>query len=314
MATGVDTEKCLALMAFEKVGGMRKRLLGTLIPGWKLMVLALVLVVAAGCTNNTRSGAKKNTARKMGSASEDKYWLSAKSTVYKALPELLAQHEAELKKGLMHDKLMRGDGAKKEIALTFDDGPHPKFTPKLLAILKRYDVKATFFLVGEMAEKYPKLVRDEAAAGHSIGNHTYHHVCLTKIPEGYIATEIDACGNVLRKITHKKVKLFRPPGGDYNDQVAETVEALDYTLILWTDDPADYANPGSKVIEGRLLDKANNGGIILIHDGVEQTVKALPYVIETLKKRGYQFVTIDEMLRDRRNQISVSKPWRKHTA
>jgi polysaccharide deacetylase family sporulation protein PdaB len=216
--------------------------------------------------------------------------------VDKRVLELLSQHQAELRTGLRFNKLMRGDAAKKQIAITFDDGPHPVYTPDLLDILKRYQAKATFFLVGEMAEKYPYLVQAELAAGHSIGNHTYHHVNLTKIPEEYVATEIKACGEVLRSITGQAPHLFRPPGGDYTPSVAEAAEVLGYTMVLWTDDPGDYASPGQKVIETRVLSRVSNGGIVLIHDGVQQTVDVLPQILSFLKKRGYQFVTINEMM------------------
>lgn len=230
---------------------------------------------------------------------KDNYWLSAKEESYKTVPELLKQHQSELERGLNHYKLMHGNLSQKRIALTFDDGPHPNYTPKILSVLKQNNVKATFFLVGEMAEKFPNLVKAELAAGNAVGNHTYHHVSLPKIPEGYVATEIKACGIVLEKITGKPAHLFRPPGGEYNDYVAQTAEALGYRIILWTDDPGDYANPGEDVILSRTLDKVENGGIILIHDGVQQTINVLPKIIKTLKARGYEFVTIDEMIRDK---------------
>jgi peptidoglycan-N-acetylglucosamine deacetylase len=123
-------------------------------------------------------------------AERDRFWCNARKAVDKSVLELVAQHQAELQRGLRFCKLMRGDPTRKQIALTFDDGPHPSYTPKLLAILQQYHVKATFFLVGEMAEKYPELARAEATAGHSIGNHTYHHVSLFKISVEDIAVEL----------------------------------------------------------------------------------------------------------------------------
>ena len=226
----------------------------------------------------------------------DKYWLRAKQEVDKSVMELLAQHQDDIDYA---DKLHiypHGDLEKKEIALTFDDGPHPQFTPRLLAILKEYDVKATFFLVGEKAEEAPYLVKAEAAEGHCIGNHTYHHVNLTKIPSEYVATEIKACGEVLEKITGQAPHLFRPPGGDFNAEVALVPSTLGYAMVLWTDDPGDYASPGSQVILERTLKHATNGGIILLHDGIPQTMDILPQLITTLRAEGYQFVTIDEMM------------------
>ncbi|HEY3416089.1 MAG TPA: polysaccharide deacetylase family protein [Armatimonadota bacterium] len=227
----------------------------------------------------------------------DPYWEHAKLEVDRSVLELIAQHQAELARGTRYHKFMHGDTGKKWIALTFDDGPHPKFTPRILALLKQYHAKATFFVVGEMAEKYPDLVRAEIAAGHSVGNHTYHHVNLTKILEGDVATEIKACGEVLQKINGRAPRLFRPPGGDYDQGVAEAAEALGYTIVLWTDDPGDYAQPGDKVIASRILAHIHPGGIILIHDGIQQTIDVLPQILTYLQKQGYQFVTIDQMMK-----------------
>jgi peptidoglycan/xylan/chitin deacetylase (PgdA/CDA1 family) len=233
------------------------------------------------------------------SKERDPYWLAAKEIAYKTVPELTAQHYAEILRNASHNKLMRGPRAGRYIALTFDDGPHPKYTPQILEILRRYNVEATFFVVGMMAERYPKLVKAEIGGGHDVGNHTYHHVNLNMTPPAYVATEIKACGEVLDSITGRPPHLFRPPGGDYNDQVAEVSDALGYQMILWTDDPGDYASPGEDVIEQRTLDAASPGGIILIHDGIQQTIDVLPKLIKDLKSQGYEFVTIDEMLRQK---------------
>lgn len=233
----------------------------------------------------------------------NRYWDKAKETSYKSVPELMAQRKAQLRRGIWQDILMHGSRSKRQIAITFDDGPHPQYTKKILAILNAYDVKATFFLVGEMAERHPDLVKLEFTGGHDIGNHTYHHVNLTKIPVGLIATEIVACDNVLESITHKPIHLFRPPGGDFNDDVTEVCNILNHTVVLWTDDPKDYARPGAERIEHRIFRKVGNGGIILIHDGVQETIDALPYIIQTLKDHGYEFVTINEMLQERNKKL-----------
>ncbi len=238
-------------------------------------------------------------------AERDRFWLNAKREVDRSVLELQAQHKVELQQGLRLDKLFRGNPAEKTIALTFDDGPHPGFTPRILDILRRYRVKATFFLVGEMAERYPDLVRAEIAQGHSLGNHTYHHVSLIKIPDQDIALEIQSCGDVLRAITGKPLRFFRPPGGEYDRDVARAAEALGYTMVLWTDDPGDYSSPGERAILTRTLGKVRNGGIILLHDGIEQTVEALPSMIEYLQKRGYRFVTVGDLMARRRPLATV---------
>lgn len=235
-------------------------------------------------------------ARTLEEAERDRYWVTARERVDEQVTTLLSQHQGELDRGIRRSKLLRGDPTRKWVALTFDDGPHPKYTPKLLAILKQFQVPATFFLVGEMAEKYPALVRAEVGSGHLVGNHTYHHVSLPLIPEEFVATEIQACGDVLRRITGKTPHYFRPPGGQYNDMVAETAELLQYTTVLWTDDPGDYASPGDHVIEERTLKTLSNGGIILLHDGIQETVEVLPQILAYLKQQGYQLVTVDQMM------------------
>lgn len=232
----------------------------------------------------------------------DKYWQRAKQEVDRSALELRAQRTAELARGISYHTFLAGDPSSKEIAITFDDGPHPDFTPKILAILKKFNVKATFFVVGEKAEQYPDLIRSELAQGHDVGNHTYHHVNLTRIPTDYIPIEIKACGDVIKDITGKAPHLFRPPGGDYDRDVATSVMSLGYTMVLWTDDPGDYASPGDKIIKTRLLQKVDNGGIILIHDGIQQTIDVLPQILQNLQSRGYKFVTMDELIQHTRGK------------
>ena len=227
----------------------------------------------------------------------DKYWLNAKTEVYRSTLELIAQNQTELLRRVPAEEVLRGNPLRREIALTIDDGPHPTYTPRLLQILKENGVPATFFVVGEKAEEYPDLIRAEVAEGSAVGNHTYDHVSLVKIPPEYIDTEIEACGEVLKKITGRSPHLFRPPGGQYNLAVSEAAEALGYKIILYSDDPGDYADPGTGVIESRTLDTISNGGIILLHDGSAQTLVILPQIIQRLKARGFKFVTVDDLLR-----------------
>ncbi|MGI4789310.1 MAG: polysaccharide deacetylase family protein [Janthinobacterium lividum] len=226
----------------------------------------------------------------------DKYWLVARHEVYKSALELAAQDQTEKMRGVYLDKVLRGPPGSRRIALTFDDGPHPNYTLKLLQILGQNKIHATFFVVGEKAEEYPDLVRAEVAAGDEIGNHTYDHVSLIKIPAGYVATEIRTCGDVIRSITGKTPTLFRPPGGEYNEDVVHQAQALGYRMILYSDDPGDYAQPGTGLIETRTLDTIGDGGIILLHDGSQQTLTVLPTLISRLKARGFQFVTVSQML------------------
>lgn len=232
-------------------------------------------------------------------ATVQQYWERAKEATYKSPEELKAQRDREVRKGERYVKIMSGDPNVKEVALTFDDGPHPKFTPQILAILRKYNIKATFFVVGKMAKQYPYLVRAEAAAGHDVGNHTYDHVNLTKVPIPMISTEWTKCNQTIKSILGRDPVFARPPGGDYDKDVIKAAMAADLTTVLWTDDPGDYAKPGDKTIENRVLRRMDNGGIILIHDGIQQTIDVLPQIIQHLQGRGYKFVTMTQMAKGR---------------
>ena len=173
------------------------------------------------------------------------------------------------------------------------------YTPLLLAILDAYEVKATFFLVGKKVEQHPDLVTAIASDGHNIGNHTYHHFNLTALSTDEAMLEIRAGAAALKRVTGQMPHLFRPPGGRVDDQVAECARGLGQITVFWTNNSGDYTNPGSEIIIDRVLSKVQNGGILLFHAGIIQTIDALPRIIATLKSRGYQFVTIDQMLADR---------------
>jgi peptidoglycan-N-acetylglucosamine deacetylase len=225
----------------------------------------------------------------------DRFWQRAMKEDYRSPAELKAQDQREMRKGFAYKKLMHGNPAIKALALTFDDGPHPQYTPRLLAILNKYHVKATFFVIGKMVEQYPDLVKLEDAQGNLVANHTYHHVNLKSIPIDRIAMEWNACNDAVEAVIGKRMRYCRPPGGDYDGDVIKAAMDADLTTALWTDDPGDYASPGDKVIDKRVLSRISNGGIILLHDGVQETIDVLPQIIETLQKRGFKFQTAEEM-------------------
>lgn len=223
-------------------------------------------------------------------------WHVARDAVDKTVLKLLSDRRAHHHPGLPYHRVREVPSSGKRIALTIDDGPHYEFTPQLLQTLKRYNVKATFFLVGMMAEQAPDLVRAEAAAGHEIGNHTYHHVNLVKTSDRVTAIEIKACGEVIRRITGTSPQFFRPPGGDLNRRVGELADLLGYTVVMWSDCPGDHLEPGKQATRRSAIAHASPGGILILHDGYKQTVEVLPEIIEGLQKRGYQFVTLSQLL------------------
>lgn len=223
---------------------------------------------------------------------------------YVSLDRLDEQGRAELASPTRgrNVKLVRGNPALKQIALTIDDGPHPVYTQKLLDVLRRERVRATFFVVGKFVDAHPELVQMEAQEGHEIASHTYSHLRLPLLgSDALIREELRLGHDAIRRAVpgHPSPDFFRPPGGEYNDTVLRYAENFRYTNVLWTDNPGDY-RPGLTAAEltRLLLRDANPGGIILIHSGVDITIQVLPGVLRELKRRGYTFVTCSEMARD----------------
>lgn len=190
------------------------------------------------------------------------------------------------------------DGNK--IALTFDDGPHPVYTPIILDILKEYNVHATFFLIGENAERNPDLVRRILREGHEIGNHTYLHKNLREHTPGCIYEEISMAEEAILRIADQRTKLLRPPGGLYDKQVCETARRLDYDIILWTVDTLDWTHPTSKEIVEKVESSVQCGDIILCHDFIggapSPTPDAIKRIIPDLLGQGYEFVSVSELI------------------
>ncbi|KAA8999700.1 polysaccharide deacetylase family protein [Paenibacillus spiritus] len=190
------------------------------------------------------------------------------------------------------------------VALTFDDGPDRSHTPEILALLKQYNAKATFFVVGDKVARYPDLVRAELAAGHEVGNHTYHHPSLKAVSAGDMLKEIDSTQEAVLKATGLKPVLFRPPGGWYNEAVVELIKRNRMQLVLWSwnQDTWDWARPGVNHIVTKVLRGVKGGNIVLMHDyvpGSSQTVQALRIILPELQRRHYRFVTVSELLQHR---------------
>lgn len=270
------------------------------------LLIVSCLFLAAGCKHDAPV-AKSSRPLRINPAVEmrqDPYWQEAAAEIRHREPFLHLANSF----GAFDRKIIHGDLAQKTIALTFDDGPHYKFTPQLLKTLADLHVKATFFVVGKMVEKHPELVRMEAEAGHEVGNHTFSHVTLTKISPEDVMTEYRACNDLIQGITGSAPRFCRPPGGDYNQEVIEAASNLGMTTTLWTDDPADFDRPSDVVLLQRTLDNATNGGIILLHDGIPQTLRVLPTLVNTLRSRGYRFVTMTQLEEDaRRSEILMAK-------
>ncbi|MFD9503996.1 polysaccharide deacetylase family protein [Streptomyces sp. NPDC060035] len=182
------------------------------------------------------------------------------------------------------------------IALTFDAGP-AKDTPRLLDILKEKKVPATFFLLGrDHVLKHPDTVRRIEAEGHEVANHTWTHEILTDRKPGEIRAELEKTQLAIEKITGKKPRLMRPPQGRTDDTVSGICKELGLSQILWSATAKDYSTNDSALIRKRILDQAGKDGVILLHDIYKGTVPAVPGIIDTLRKRGYTFVTVPQLM------------------
>jgi peptidoglycan/xylan/chitin deacetylase (PgdA/CDA1 family) len=187
-----------------------------------------------------------------------------------------------------------GDGSRPAgvVYLTFDDGPTPAHTPPILALLARYQARATFFVVGRNAAAYPELVRQEHAAGHGVGNHTWSHRRLTDLGSGRLEAEVDATSAVIGRATGAPVRCLRPPYATVDAASADRARARGLRLVLWDVDSNDWRRPGAAAIAGRVLGRVRSGDVVLLHDGGgnrTQTVAALEQVLASLSARGFRF-------------------------
>ncbi|ADG87359.1 deacetylase [Thermobispora bispora] len=183
------------------------------------------------------------------------------------------------------------------IALTFDDGP-AEYTGTLLKVLKKYNAKATFFMIGNRVRKHPKLAAQVAKAGHEIGNHTYDHKYLTELEYREIYTQVQKAQQIIRKATGKRPVVFRAPGGLYNAGVLDVVGKFGMVQVPGTVATKDYVKDYRKVglLTRRALEVAGPGEIVLMHETVKETVQSLPAVLERLSKQGYRFVTVSTLM------------------
>ena len=198
------------------------------------------------------------------------------------------------------DKVYRkGQDSNMRIALTFDDGPHPRYTKMILDILNEYEITATFFVIGKNIENYPESMKLISDAGCEIGNHTYTHARLDRLSQEQIEDEISRCETLIVSVTGKHSKVIRPPHGFISDELIAVSQKMDYDTVLWSIDTEDWALTPSIDIYKSVLGNINSGDIILMHDyvsGGNTTCGALRKIIPELLDRGYEFVTVSELL------------------
>lgn len=198
---------------------------------------------------------------------------------------------------------LQGPTDQNRIALTFDDGPDPRFTEDVLDVLQQYGVPATFFVMGSRAVAYPEIVERMRNEGHIVGNHTYFHPNLVK--EGSIPTlerEVSRTEDTLLDIIGYRTTLFRPPYGFLYNELVEKLAEMEYSVIGWSVDSLDWQEDPPEVIASMVVDNVEPGAIILMHDGADwdgdrtNTIESLHQIIPTLQEQGYEFVTVPDLL------------------
>jgi peptidoglycan/xylan/chitin deacetylase (PgdA/CDA1 family) len=183
------------------------------------------------------------------------------------------------------------------VAITFDDGPHPQNTPRLLDMLRARNIKATFYVIGRSVDLYPQIVRRTVAEGHEIGNHSQTHRLLSKLGDEELRQEMSRCRDAVGRAAGVQPRTMRPPYGGLLQRQRELVHAeFGYPTILWSVDPLDWKRPGASVVTSRILAGASSGGIVLAHDLHTQTVDAMPATLDGLLRRGFKFVTVSQLL------------------
>ena len=193
--------------------------------------------------------------------------------------------------------MYKAETDQKIIALTFDDGPDNVHTPKVLDVLQKHHVRATFFLLGARVEKYPEIVKQIDQEGHEIGNHTFWHPELTKTGVANMKWEIKKNEQAIINVIDKKPNLFRAPYGALNEPLVTALPELGYRAVGWSIDSEDWKGLSKDRIKQQVINGLHPGSIVLMHSAgnVDGTAKALDELIPYLKKDGYQFVTVPEM-------------------
>lgn len=189
-----------------------------------------------------------------------------------------------------------GPGLGNRVALTYDDGPSPGVTEKVLKELDKHKITATFFMIGSKVKAYPALAREVAAAGHELANHTYTHPFLSKLSSARVEEELTRCQEVIAETTGTTPVWFRPPYGAFRTQQGSLARKQDLGVAYWSVDPRDWARPGASTIVSRIISGVRPGAIILLHDLHSQTADATGPLLERLSEKSYQFAPVSGFL------------------
>lgn len=183
------------------------------------------------------------------------------------------------------------------IAMTYDDGPHPVNTPRLLDMLAARNIKATFYVIGNAVNQNPGVLRRTVAEGHEIGNHTQTHPLLSRLGDSQLRQEMQRCEDSIGRAAGIRPRTMRPPyGGLLQRQRQLVLNEFGYPTILWSVDPLDWKRPGASVVTSRIVSGTTPGGIVLAHDLHSQTIDAMPQTLDGLLRRGFKFVTVSQLI------------------
>lgn len=200
----------------------------------------------------------------------------------------------------------------KKISISFDCAWGTEYTDELLDVLERENVRATFFMVEFWTEKYPEYVKKIDEKGHEIGTHSATHSYMSKLSEEEIRQELTSSSQAIEEATGKKTQLFRPPYGDYDDLLIDTAKSMGLYSIQWDVDSLDWKDLSANDIAMRVINRVQNGSIILCHNNGLYTAEALPIILDTLKNKGYEFVPVGELIYKENYTIDVNG--RQHAA
>jgi peptidoglycan/xylan/chitin deacetylase (PgdA/CDA1 family) len=200
--------------------------------------------------------------------------------------------------------ITHGESSQPEVALTFDDGPSPRYTPQILALLQRYQAGGTFFVLGRKVEEHPGIIKAMLAAGHEVGNHSYSHPHLPRLNQLARTRELEKTSLALDLLGCLATeKMVRPPYSEYDRRLVSYVSNTDREMILWSVDSGDWQGLAAQAIADKVLRQVKPGSIIIFHDSDESdaadrrpTVAALKIILPTLQRLGYRMVTVSELL------------------
>lgn len=188
----------------------------------------------------------------------------------------------------------------KAVAITFDDGPSPSFTRQIMDLFSHYQGYATFFVTGTQVEKFPDVLQEIARRRHEIGNHLYHHRPIPSLSEYHLIRELQRTHRLVQELTGNTIRIFRPINGFYDEKVVRAAHAMNYQVIIWSQDSQDWSKKTGNEIATRIIDEIRPGQILLFHDqggNRNNTIDALKIILPELASRGYHLITVSQLIK-----------------